>query len=158
MLEDLPKDKLKGFLEVTLAVSSKPTETVRPTATPAPVTPSLVAEASSYEIPPIENILGAPDLTEVAEKTLTPKAWAFYSSAATDLITHSNNKQLTRRIMFRPRVLKKCERSEYGPKYSWVQHEKPHSSRVRRQWRVWLTRTVNLLLAEVFRMKASFNV
>lgn len=57
-------------------------------------------------MPPLDAILSAPDFELAAEKALTPKAWAFYSSAATDLVTHRRNKELLRRIMIRPRVLR----------------------------------------------------
>lgn len=56
--------------------------------------------------PPLESILGAADLEVVASRCLTPKTWAFYSSAATDLITLARNKELIRRVMIRPRVLR----------------------------------------------------
>ncbi|KAL9947649.1 hypothetical protein ACHAP6_007068 [Verticillium nonalfalfae] len=58
------------------------------------------------EVPSLESVLSAPDFEVVASKALTPKTWAFYSSAATDLITHSKNKELVRRIMIRPRILR----------------------------------------------------
>ncbi|KAF2732664.1 cytochrome b2 [Polyplosphaeria fusca] len=61
---------------------------------------------STYEKPPLHSLISAPDFQAIASHTLTPKAWAFYSSAATDLITHTQNKALTRRIMFRPRILR----------------------------------------------------
>lgn len=58
-----------------------------------------------YEKPHLHQLISAADFQEVARNTLTPKAWAFYSSAATDQVTHMQNKVLTRRVMFRPRVL-----------------------------------------------------
>lgn len=58
------------------------------------------------EKPPLQTLISASDFRDVAQNTLTPKAWAFYSSAATDLITHTQNKALIRRIMFRPRILR----------------------------------------------------
>ncbi|KAK7181859.1 hypothetical protein DPSP01_002447 [Paraphaeosphaeria sporulosa] len=59
-----------------------------------------------YEKPHLHQLISAADFQEVARHTLTPKAWAFYSSAATDLVTHNQNKALTRRVMFRPRILR----------------------------------------------------
>lgn len=59
-----------------------------------------------YEKPHLHQLISAADFQEVARNTLTPKAWAFYSSAATDLVTHTQNKALTRRVLFRPRVLR----------------------------------------------------
>lgn len=59
-----------------------------------------------YEKPPLHTLISALDFREVAHHSLTPKAWAICSSAATDLITHTQNKALVRRIMFRPRILR----------------------------------------------------
>lgn len=59
-----------------------------------------------YTKPHLHTLISAPDFQEVASHTLTPKAWAFYSSAATDLVTHTANKSLIRRVMFRPRILR----------------------------------------------------
>ncbi|KAL8901187.1 MAG: hypothetical protein Q9207_005317, partial [Kuettlingeria erythrocarpa] len=55
------------------------------------------------ERPPLSTIISTHDFEAVAEKTLTPKAWAFYSSAATDLVTHRANRSFFDRIWFRPR-------------------------------------------------------
>ena len=112
IIEELPKDKFKGFLE-------QPSADIPATPAPEASSPQPPAQAVTQSsadipaqpeagsvIPPIEAILAAPDLAEVAQKALTPKAWAFYSSAATDLITHGKNKELVRRLMIRPRVLR----------------------------------------------------
>ena len=56
--------------------------------------------------PDLYKLISAHDFEEVGEHTLTPKAWAFYSSAATDLVTHHGNAKFYRRIMFRPRVMR----------------------------------------------------
>ncbi|KAL8785361.1 MAG: hypothetical protein Q9213_003426 [Squamulea squamosa] len=58
------------------------------------------------EKPPLFNLLSTHDFEAVAEKTLAPKTWAFYSSAATDLVTHKANRSFFDRIWFRPRVLR----------------------------------------------------
>lgn len=60
----------------------------------------------AYEKPHLHQLISAADFQDVARHALTPKAWAFYSSAATDLVTHTQNKALTRRVMFRPRILR----------------------------------------------------
>ena len=75
-------------------------------ATPAPATlpaPQVIEDPTP---PPLETLISAADFEAVAKKALTPKTWAFYSSAATDLITHGKNKELVRRIMIRPRILR----------------------------------------------------
>ncbi|KAK8056835.1 hypothetical protein PG993_002062 [Apiospora rasikravindrae] len=56
--------------------------------------------------PPLFSLISAADFEKVASKALSPKTWAFYSSAATDLITHTQNKALLRRIMIQPRILR----------------------------------------------------
>ena len=58
------------------------------------------------DVPKLEEILSANDFALAAQKALTPKAWAFYSSAATDLITVNKNRELIRRVMLRPRILR----------------------------------------------------
>ena len=58
------------------------------------------------EKPPLHTLLNTYDFEEVASKTTSKKSWAFYSSAATDLITRDANKGVFDRIWFRPRVLR----------------------------------------------------
>lgn len=59
-----------------------------------------------YTKPELYKLISLRDFEKVAQKTLTQKAWAFYSSAATDLLTHNANSNLYRRIMLRPRVMR----------------------------------------------------
>lgn len=59
-----------------------------------------------HEKPPLFTVLSSHDFETVASKTLSPKAWAFYSSAATDLVTDKANRSFYDRIWFRPRVLR----------------------------------------------------
>jgi L-lactate dehydrogenase (cytochrome) len=58
------------------------------------------------EKPPLHTIINSHDFEEVAARTATKKTWAFYSSAANDLITRDANKSMFRRIWFRPRVMR----------------------------------------------------
>ena len=60
----------------------------------------------TYTKPDLFRLISTHDFEKVAEKTLTTKAWAFYSSAATDLVTHHANSNFYRRIMLRPRVMR----------------------------------------------------
>ena len=60
----------------------------------------------NHERPPLFTLLSSHDFETVARNTISPKTWAFYSSAATDLITAKANKSFFDRIWFRPRVLK----------------------------------------------------
>ena len=63
-------------------------------------------EKDPYAKPDLLKIISAQDFEDVARNVLTAKAWAFYSSAANDLIAHRMNRDCFRRIMFRPRVLR----------------------------------------------------
>lgn len=65
--------------------------------------PQVVLE---NEKPPLDTLINAHDFALVASKTASKKTWAFYSSAATDLLTHDANKSCFDRIWFRPRVLR----------------------------------------------------
>jgi L-lactate dehydrogenase (cytochrome) len=56
--------------------------------------------------PPLNTLINSHDFEAVAEKTLTKKAWAFYSSAATNLVTRDANRSMFDRIWFRPRLLR----------------------------------------------------
>ena len=56
--------------------------------------------------PPLETLINTHDFLKVASTTLTPKTWAFYSSAATDLNTMKRNSSAYTDIGLRPRVLR----------------------------------------------------
>ena len=60
----------------------------------------------TYTKPDLLKVISTRDFEDVARNTLMPKAWAFYSSAATDLITHHWNSNMYKRIMLRPRVMR----------------------------------------------------
>ncbi|RAO68205.1 uncharacterized protein BHQ10_004217 [Talaromyces amestolkiae] len=64
---------------------------------------NLTAEKS---LPPLSSILSTHDLEEIARQHLSEKAWAYYSSAATDLVSERANQSLWGRIWFRPRILR----------------------------------------------------
>lgn len=68
--------------------------------------PEVTPEAQIHEKPLLSSIINSYDFEEVAEQTLSKKTWAFYSSAATDGITHEANKRLLDSIWFRPRLLR----------------------------------------------------
>jgi len=105
MMEDyLPREKYIGLLDQTEVVNLPPDqkkdmkriEEARETSNPPAV----------YTKPELHKLISLHDFEEVARKTLTPKGWAFYSSAATDLVTLHNNSEFYQRIMFRPRVMR----------------------------------------------------
>lgn len=117
--ENLPADKYKGKLETLKDTLPAP----RPAHRPVPKTMDpekalkkapAVEEDSAFEIPPLESLISAADFEQVASHVLTPKTWAFYSSAATDLNTHHQNKALLRRVMVQPRILRDVSKAHYS--------------------------------------------
>lgn len=97
MLRDnLQPDKLKGVLDQSTVDEEWAKQ-------PPTKKPQVVLD---NEKPPLHTLISAHDFELVASKTAPKKTWAFYSSAATDLITRDANKSCFDRIWFRPRVLR----------------------------------------------------
>ncbi|KAF7545756.1 hypothetical protein G7Z17_g8940 [Cylindrodendrum hubeiense] len=117
MLDEMPKDSFIGVLQEPPPTSSLEVTQVPPAIITAPVPAAPVTEPATTRedssMPDLESIIGAPDFELAASKALTPKTWAFYSSAATDLVTHTNNKELVRRVMIRPRILRNVLNVDY---------------------------------------------
>jgi hypothetical protein len=99
--ENLSADKFKGTFH-------EASSDVPPTGTACEAQEKNEATQSDDEPghPELHTLISAADFEKVASKALTPKTWAFYSSAATDLVTHGQNKSLLRRIMIQPRILR----------------------------------------------------
>ncbi|PPQ83617.1 hypothetical protein CVT25_006302, partial [Psilocybe cyanescens] len=55
--------------------------------------------------PPLDEILNLHDFESIARQVMPEKAWAYYSSAADDEITHRENHAAYHRIWFRPQIL-----------------------------------------------------
>ncbi|KAH9485579.1 Cytochrome b2, mitochondrial [Psilocybe cubensis] len=55
--------------------------------------------------PPLDEILNLHDFESIARQVMPEKAWAYYSSAADDEITHRENHSAYHRIWFRPQIL-----------------------------------------------------
>lgn len=94
--KNLQPEKLKGILDTSTIndewLKEPPTENAR--------------VMLDNEKPPLETLINAHDFEIVASKTASKKAWAFYSSAATDLLTRNANKACFDRIWFRPRTMR----------------------------------------------------
>lgn len=124
----LAPEKLRGILDPTTTISSAaaaiatsstlegdnesksknapaPLFSLAPLAT-NPTPPLQPHHHAEFQKPPLHTLLSAHDFETVAEKTLRAKTWAFYSSAATDLITHRANQSFFNRVWFRPRILR----------------------------------------------------
>ncbi|KAL9572348.1 hypothetical protein ACKAV7_003549 [Fusarium commune] len=116
IIEDLPSDKLIGLLEES-AISRPGPKAAEIDPVPPPASPTQTNEVTSTPktktIPPLDAILSAPDFEKAAQDSLSAKTWAFYSSAATDLVTHGKNKELVRRVMIRPRILRNVSQVNY---------------------------------------------
>lgn len=94
--ETLEREQLVGIIDPTTIPSIE-----------APVAPLLPETADrESDRPPLESIIAVHDFEDVARKVYTKKAYAFYSSAATDLISHQANLDSYRKLMLRPRVLR----------------------------------------------------
>ncbi|KAL5338191.1 FMN-dependent dehydrogenase-domain-containing protein [Aspergillus crustosus] len=96
----LSSDQLKGTIDPTARLPS--VDTLSETTT----------LADENETPPLEQLISVHDFEEVARKKYTEKTYAFYSSAATDLVSHHANLESYKQIMLRPRVLRNVEHVE----------------------------------------------
>lgn len=92
----LPAEKIIGRLDAATVTD----EWAKP-----PVQAAGPPRAES-EKPALENLINAHDFELAAEKSFTPKAWAFASSAATGCITKGWNASRYSDIVLRPRVLR----------------------------------------------------
>ncbi|KAI9646508.1 hypothetical protein NHQ30_004501 [Ciborinia camelliae] len=91
----LPASKVLGKIDL----SSITDEWVKP---PPDISKTLTPGSK----PSLDNLINTYDFVSAAESFLTPKTWAFYSSAATDLITKGRNTSIYGDIGLRPRILK----------------------------------------------------
>ncbi|RPA94791.1 hypothetical protein L873DRAFT_1700211 [Choiromyces venosus 120613-1] len=71
-----------------------------------PTSRNLDLEVKRQPKPPLDTVINAFDFEAIAERTVTPKTWAFYSSAATDLLSMKLNKKAFDQVLFRPRVMR----------------------------------------------------
>lgn len=68
--------------------------------------PTATPQLKIDEKPPLETIVNAKDFEEIALRTVSAKTWAFYSSAATDMLTHQANRACLDAVQFRPRLMR----------------------------------------------------
>lgn len=106
--KSLPKHKWKGIVDPSS--DSLPAAAPDSEATPTTNTTSSSNEESSA-VPNLEQMISANDFEEVARKTFKAKTFAFYSSAATDLVSHHANRTSWREISLRPRILRNVEQT-----------------------------------------------
>ncbi|TVY27223.1 Cytochrome b2, mitochondrial [Lachnellula hyalina] len=89
----LPSSKALGTLDPT-SITAEWANPPIPTSTLHPTTK-----------PDLSTLINTHDFTAAASTSLTPKTWAFYSSAATDLYTKTRNTSAYADIGLRPRIL-----------------------------------------------------
>lgn len=71
------------------------------------ITDEEKARLERFELrPPLSEVLNLHDFEYIAKLVMPEKAWAYYSSAADDEITHRENHAAYHRIWFRPRILR----------------------------------------------------
>lgn len=105
ILEDtLAQDQFKGLIAQE-DIKSAQAAAELPLEQPV-VESSTTPIAEKYVKPDLFKLISVHDFEEVALKTFSPKAFAFFSSAATDLVTHRNNSDFYSKIMIRPRVMR----------------------------------------------------
>ncbi|TPX06913.1 uncharacterized protein E0L32_011137 [Thyridium curvatum] len=107
---------IKDHLPAAKHIGSIDASTLPPPQRPQPTQqqqqPSLPSGATSSQPPappstkpPLSTLISAHDFAAAASRTFTPKAWAFASSAATDLHTLRANAGAYAAVGLRPRVL-----------------------------------------------------
>jgi L-lactate dehydrogenase (cytochrome) len=109
------RDATKAYSEIhapSLIKSTLPESKILGTLDPSTINedwakppPRVTASFSPDEKPPLESLINTHDFVSAARQTLTPKTWAFYSSAATDLNTKARNASAFVDIGLRPRIL-----------------------------------------------------
>lgn len=82
--------------------------------TSAPVAAEKVIQKTQAELaptkPPLHSLISVHDFEAVAKQFFTAKAFAFFSSAATDLVSYQANMQSHRQLLLRPRVLRNVQK------------------------------------------------
>ncbi|KAI6029317.1 FMN-dependent dehydrogenase-domain-containing protein [Pisolithus microcarpus] len=75
--------------------------------------------------PRLSEILNLHDFEAVARQVMPDKAWAYYSSAADDEITHRENHAAFHRIWFRPRILRDVTKVDWSTRILGHQSSMP---------------------------------
>lgn len=100
-LGELPKDCYLGDLDPATLPAAGPARSPQPS--PSKTT---TGEANIPSLPPLSAQINLDDFEKTAHAILPEKAWAYYSSAADDLLTLHQNTSNYRRILLRPRMLR----------------------------------------------------
>lgn len=68
--------------------------------------PAEQTAADASAKPALSSMISVHDFEDVARHSFSEKAYAFYSSAATDLVSHNANLMCQRKLLLRPKVLR----------------------------------------------------
>ncbi|KAM7199241.1 cytochrome b2 [Naviculisporaceae sp. PSN 640] len=94
---ELDEEKIIGILKKTWAKMS-------------PAGHALALQMDFSDRANTQSLLSTHDFASISAKHMSPKTYAFVSSAATDLITHRLNTSIYSKILLRPRVLRDVSR------------------------------------------------
>ncbi|PBP28276.1 L-lactate ferricytochrome c oxidoreductase [Diplocarpon rosae] len=100
-----------GTLEENLKPEAKLGK-IDPLTLPNPEGSSVEKEQEKEGPPDMQTILNLDEMEEVATKQMSKKCWAYYYSAADDLISKSFNNLIYKQILLRPRVFVDCTRCD----------------------------------------------
>ncbi|KAJ5234103.1 uncharacterized protein N7469_003271 [Penicillium citrinum] len=98
LAETLPETTLRGHIESADLVQKE----IGHGSSPAQTSPRDLSPP-----PPLNTLINLHDFERVAERYLSPNAWAYYTSAADDEISKRNNSKAYQKVALRPRILKK---------------------------------------------------
>ncbi|CAE6533021.1 unnamed protein product, partial [Rhizoctonia solani] len=87
--------------------------------------------------PPLSECLNLHDFEGIARAVMPEKAWAYYSSAADDEITHRENHAAYQRIWFRPRVLRDVTKVDWSTTILGQKSSMPHRENHAAYQRIW---------------------
>ncbi|TDL23321.1 hypothetical protein BD410DRAFT_839202 [Rickenella mellea] len=105
--KNLPPEKHLGDLDAEgVSATRSAQENKKPTLD------ELRIEKAHKEKPPLSRILTLRDIEEVAQKTLSYKALAYYASAGDDEITNAENARAFTRLFFNARVMRPVSRCD----------------------------------------------
>ncbi|VUC27064.1 unnamed protein product [Clonostachys rosea] len=96
--ENLPVDCFKGMLDQSTVTEAWRSEMA--------LKPQTSQTQDLEEKPPLHAVLNCYDFERIASLFGPKKAFAFYSTAATDCWTRDSNESMLKRIWFRPRVMR----------------------------------------------------
>jgi len=98
-----------GTLEENLPASAK-LGSIDPSTLPKPVV--NVDQPSQEGPPPTSSLFNLDEIEKVATKQISAKCWAYYYSAADDLVSKKFNNLIYKQILLRPRVFVDCTKCD----------------------------------------------